>query len=108
MQWLFRKKTPETLFQKISTEHLNILEDKLDFLILGTEMATQAYTDLTSEIGVAVSTISNLAAQIASHVVGTPDTDLATLTTQLKAATDSVVAILTPAVVAPVEVAPAV
>jgi hypothetical protein len=112
MQWLFgRKELPKTLRECLHAEQLNCVEDKLDYIIKGFTDLTQAYTDLTAAVSLAVTDIAALATLINSKVAGTADTDLAVLTAQLKAATDAVVAVLAPAttvVAAPVVAAPVV
>jgi hypothetical protein len=76
---------------------LDRIEDKCDFLIKRTRRMTVAYDELSAAVSVAVSNIAELAAKIDTAVIaGTSDEQLAVLTTQLKAATDAVVAVLNP------------
>jgi hypothetical protein len=87
---------------------LTTIEQKLDFLIKGQKYLTQAYDALSAEITLAVTDIAALATLINDKVAGTSDTDLATLTANLKTATDAVVAVLAPPVVAAPVAAPVV
>lgn len=84
---------------------LTTIEQKLEFLIKGQKYLTQAYDALSAEITLAVTDIAALATLINDKVAGTSDTDLATLTANLKTATDAVVAVLAPPVVATTPVA---
>lgn len=110
MKWLSKKEVEcQPLSKVLEREQLNIIEDKLDFLIntIGKKIMS-ALDDLKAEVGVAITDIGALATLINAKVAGTADSDLAALTASLKTATDAVVAILSPPVVAPVAPAPVV
>lgn len=82
-----------------SESQLDAIEDKLDYLIQRNQEMTVAYDELAANVGVAVSTIAQLADKVNNAVAsGTSDEQLAALSGQLKAATDAVVAVLTPPV----------
>lgn len=102
MQWLFgcpkKKLHYPSLHEVLILEQLNIIEDKLDFIIQGNEHLSDALEALKAEVVLVVDDIAKLAGKIADQIVGTADSELIALTAQLKVATDAVSAILQPVV----------
>lgn len=97
--WPWNKK-PKTVQTNLLPVYLQLdrIENNIHYLYSRNKRMTVAYDELTAAVSQAVNDIAALAAKIAAvvPVAGTSDEQLATLTAQLKAATDAVVAVLAP------------